>query len=42
MNFDSSWPHFGGKRMTEAPVRAGLVDRPLALDKLNRVPHPFP
>ena len=42
MNFDSRWPHLGGARMTQAPVRAGVRERPLALDELNRVPHPFP
>jgi ribosomal protein S12 methylthiotransferase accessory factor len=42
MNFDSRWPHLGGVRIVEAPVHAGLLDRPLRFDELNRVPHPFP
>jgi ribosomal protein S12 methylthiotransferase accessory factor len=42
MNFDSRWPHFGGTRMTAAPVRAGLRRRPLGFEEINRVPHPFP
>jgi ribosomal protein S12 methylthiotransferase accessory factor len=42
MNFDSRWPHFGGARLTAAPVTAGLRERPLGFDELNHVPHPFP
>lgn len=42
MNFDSRWAQFGGARITEAPVRAGLRSRPLPIRDLNRVPHPFP
>ena len=42
MNFDARWPHFGGRRMQEAPVRAGLLDKPVPFDQLNTVPHPFP
>ncbi|HEX8745094.1 MAG TPA: YcaO-like family protein [Thermoleophilaceae bacterium] len=42
MNFDARWPQFGGTRITEAPVRAGLRDRALTVDELNRTPHPFP
>jgi len=42
MNFDSRWPHFGGARIAEAPVRVGLRAHPLALHEFNRVPHPFP
>ena len=42
MNFDSRWPQLGGARLYEAPVKAGLLSRPLTFDQLNRVPHPFP
>jgi ribosomal protein S12 methylthiotransferase accessory factor len=42
MNFDSRWAQFGGDRITEAPVRAGLRSRPLPIRDLNRLPHPFP
>jgi ribosomal protein S12 methylthiotransferase accessory factor len=42
MNFDSRWPQFGGRRMVEAPVKAGLLERPTPFEKLNRIPHPFP
>jgi ribosomal protein S12 methylthiotransferase accessory factor len=42
MNFDSRWAQFGGARITEAPVQAGLRSRPLPIRDLNRVPHPFP
>jgi ribosomal protein S12 methylthiotransferase accessory factor len=42
MNFDGRFPHFGGKRMRQAPVAAGLLDTPLAIDELCTIPHPFP
>lgn len=42
MNFDGRFPHFGGKRMRNAPVTAGLRDTPIAFDDLCRIPHPFP
>ena len=42
MNFDSRWPHFGGRRLRQAPVEVGLRDDPLPVSQLNRVPHPFP
>lgn len=42
MNFDSRWPQFGGRRMVEAPVKAGLLERPTPFEALNRIPHPFP
>ncbi len=42
MNFDSRWPHLGGRRIHEAPVAAGLRDKPLPTGQLNRFPHPFP
>jgi ribosomal protein S12 methylthiotransferase accessory factor len=42
MNFDGRWPHFGGARIIEAPIRAGMRDHKLDVHELNRVPHPFP
>jgi ribosomal protein S12 methylthiotransferase accessory factor len=42
MNFDTLWPHFGGKRMQQAPVDAGLLSKPVTFANLNRFPHPFP
>lgn len=42
MSFDSLWPHLGGRRLTMAPVAAGLLDEPVPFEKLNLVPHPFP
>jgi ribosomal protein S12 methylthiotransferase accessory factor len=42
MNFDGRFPHFGGKRMRNAPVTAGLRDTPIALEELCTIPHPFP
>lgn len=42
MNFDSRFPHFGGKRMSKAPVTAGLRDTPIDLEDLCTIPHPFP
>jgi hypothetical protein len=42
MNFDALWPHFGGKRMQQAPVDAGLLTEPVSFAASNRVPHPFP
>ena len=42
MLFDSRFPPFGGERLTEVPVRAGLLPRRLDFDELRRVPHPFP
>lgn len=42
MNFDALWPHLGGRRMTETPVRVGLRPAPVSEAGLNRAPHPFP
>ena len=42
MNFDGRFPHFGGKRMSQAPVTAGLRDTPIELEDLCTIPHPFP
>lgn len=42
MNFDSRWPHLGGRRIREVPVELGLLDAPLLFDQFHRVPHPFP
>ncbi|MEM8960176.1 MAG: YcaO-like family protein, partial [Acidobacteriota bacterium] len=42
MNFDSRWPHFGGKRIATAPVTAGLRAHPLGIESFERFPHPFP
>lgn len=42
MQFDSRWPHFGGRRLTEVPVKLGLLPKPLGFEELCRVPHPFP
>lgn len=42
MNFDSRWPQLGGRRMAEAPVRAGLLSRARTFREYNRIPHPFP
>lgn len=42
MNFDGRFPHFGGRRMTAAPVAAGLRETPLAVEQLCTIPHPFP
>ncbi|MCV3272810.1 YcaO-like family protein [Roseobacter sinensis] len=42
MNFDALWPHLGGRRMIETPVRVGLRSAPSPEAALNRVPHPFP
>ena len=35
-------PYLGGRRMYHAAHEAGLVARPLELDDLNVLPHPFP
>jgi ribosomal protein S12 methylthiotransferase accessory factor len=42
MNFDGRFPHFGGKRMSRAPVAAGLRDTPIDFKDLCTIPHPFP
>jgi ribosomal protein S12 methylthiotransferase accessory factor len=42
MNFDGRFPHFGGKRMSQAPVTAGLRDTPINFEDLCTIPHPFP
>lgn len=42
MNFDGRFPHFGGKRMSKAPVTAGLRDTPTDFEDLCTTPHPFP
>jgi hypothetical protein len=42
MNFDGRFPHFGGKRMSQAPVTAGLRDTPIDFEDLCTIPHPFP
>ncbi len=42
MQFDSRWPHFGGRRLTEVPVELGLLPKPLVFEELCRIPHPFP
>jgi ribosomal protein S12 methylthiotransferase accessory factor len=42
MNFDGRFPHFGGKRMSQAPVVAGLRDTPIDFKDLCTIPHPFP
>jgi ribosomal protein S12 methylthiotransferase accessory factor len=42
MNFDGRFPHFGGKRMSRAPVIAGLRETPIDLEDLCTIPHPFP
>ena len=42
MNFDGRFPHFGGKRMSKAPVTAGLRDTPIDFEDLCTIPHPFP
>jgi ribosomal protein S12 methylthiotransferase accessory factor len=42
MNFDGRFPHFGGKRMSQAPVTAALRDTPIGLEDLCTIPHPFP
>jgi ribosomal protein S12 methylthiotransferase accessory factor len=42
MSFDGRFPHFGGRRMLEAPVTAGLRKTPLTVEQLCRIPHPFP
>jgi ribosomal protein S12 methylthiotransferase accessory factor len=42
MNFDGRFPHFGGRRMSEAPVTAGLRDTPIDFEDLCTIPHPFP
>lgn len=42
MNFDSRWPHFGGRRIARVPAELGLIERPLRFDEFQRVPHPFP
>ena len=34
--------YLGGRRLYDAPVAAGLLDRPLDLSELNPDPHPFP
>ncbi len=42
INFDSRWPHFGGRRISRMPVELGLLDAPVPFERLHRVPHPFP
>jgi ribosomal protein S12 methylthiotransferase accessory factor len=42
MSFDGRFPHFGGTRMSKAPVTAGLRDTPIDLEDLCTIPHPFP
>ena len=42
MLFDGRFPHFGGTRITNAPVAVGLRHEPLAFEDLCTFPHPFP
>jgi ribosomal protein S12 methylthiotransferase accessory factor len=42
LNFDSRWPHLGGRRLRSAPVTSGLLETPVPFDALNRLPVPFP
>jgi ribosomal protein S12 methylthiotransferase accessory factor len=42
MNFDSLWPHHGGRRILHVPCDVGLMATPLAVSDLNSTPHPFP
>ena len=41
MNFDSLWPHHGG-RILQVPCDVGLLAEPLEVSDLNPTPHPFP
>jgi ribosomal protein S12 methylthiotransferase accessory factor len=40
--FDGRFPHFGGARMSGAPVAAGLRETPASFEELCALPHPFP
>ena len=42
LNFDSRWPHLGGRRLRSVPVTSGLLESTLSFDELNRLPVPFP
>jgi len=42
MNFDSRWPHLGGRRLRSAPITAGVLEKARDLSELNLFPHPFP
>jgi ribosomal protein S12 methylthiotransferase accessory factor len=42
IDFGMQWPHVGGRRLYEAPVRMGYRNTPAAPHELNYFPHPFP
>ena len=42
MDMDHNWRYLGGKRLYEAPVAMGYVDRARNPQDLNPIPHPFP
>jgi len=42
MVFDGRFQHFGGSRISNAPVAAGLRKTPTRFEEFFTVPHPFP
>lgn len=42
IDFGVAWPHIGGRRLYEAPVRMGYRPAPPQPWELNYYPHPFP
>lgn len=42
IDFGVHWPHLGGRRLYEAPLRMGYENVARHPDQLNRFPHPFP
>jgi ribosomal protein S12 methylthiotransferase accessory factor len=42
IDFGTQWPHLGGRRLYEAPARAGYLQSRTQPRDLNVFPHPFP
>jgi ribosomal protein S12 methylthiotransferase accessory factor len=42
IDFGVQWPHIGGRRLYEAPVRMGYRETMPMPFELNYFPHPFP
>jgi ribosomal protein S12 methylthiotransferase accessory factor len=42
VDFGGQWPHLGGDRLYDAPVRMGYPSTARDPSGLNLLPHPFP
>jgi ribosomal protein S12 methylthiotransferase accessory factor len=42
MDIDHRYPHLGGKRLYDVPLKLGLVPSPRTEGEFNAEPHPFP